>query len=291
MTDMNARLFTLSMLASSCAMAGMEGMFNPMLIANPAANPLAMAAPLGAAAITPGLFGSPFGGLGGYGSPLGMAAPTAGMGAMYPAMQVAPNLMSFQHQAPQMMTNPYMGGPFSQLPLGQSSRPMPFVPAGYGLLPYAQPAPVMTGVPFAGGWGSPPAVPAIPLNPYLMPVAPPAQTQGGALPFNPLDLFRSPAPAAPQPTSPTGGLPFVGPWATSQPTAGTTAAPAPAKATQAPLLSVPFTSPWAQAQTPPAISAPAAVAATKDVPKAAQPTPFDPAYWLAPLKASTAPAK
>lgn len=275
------------MLASTHAMAGMETMFNPMLIASPAANPMVMAAPLGAAALTPGLLGAP---LGGYGSPLGMAAPVAGMGVMHPAMQVAPNLMSFQHQAPQLMTNPYMGGPLSQLPLAQSGRSMPFVPSGYGMLPYAQPAPALPGLPFAGGWGSAATVPVMPMNPYLLPPTPPAQAQGGVLPFNPLDLFKSPAPPAAQPASPAVSLPFVSPWAPSQPAAGAAGAPAPAKATQSPQLSVPFTSPWAQTQTPTPSQAPAVVAATKDTPKAAPPTPFDPAYWLAPLKAVPAPA-
>jgi hypothetical protein len=294
-----------------------------MLLANPVASPLTMA---------PGLMGSPLGGLGG---PLGMTMPVGGMGVMHPAMQVAPNWMSFQHQAPQLLTNPYMGGPFSQLPFSQPSRSLPFAPsAGYGMALYPQASPTLGGWPFAA------QMPMMPMNPYLMPPAPP---KAASLPFNPLDLLRpvtSQPTQAPQPAP--SSLPFISPWATQPAQAPVPAAapafnplelfksatPQPAQAAQPAPTGLPFVSPWAAppqapAPMPVAKSAPPAapafnpadlfkpaavpaapvapaiapvapqVKAPDAAPAVALPfNPFDPAYWLMPLKAAPiSPAK
>lgn len=170
------RILTVAVMAASgSAVAGFESMMNPMAMTNPFANPLTMAVPLGAGLIAPGLIGSPFG----FGSPLpGMGLPGMG-GVMHPAMQVAPNLMSFQHQAPQMMTNPYLGGPFSQLPFAHGSRSTPFfgTSAPAPASPYAATLPMLLGL--LASQGTAPAQPAIPYNPYLKPA--PAQPTPAAM--------------------------------------------------------------------------------------------------------------
>ena len=224
----------------------------------------------------------------------------AGMGVMHPAMQVAPNLMSFQHQAPQMLTNPYMGGPFSQLPFSQPSRTLPFQAPAYGAPAY----PAATGMP--GVWpfaGAAAATPAAPMNPYLMPALPPAPAKTSALPFNPLDLFKPapPVPApAPAPQAATGwpfmmpaaapaapvaapmsapSLPFAAPWQNAAPTTPVVSGPTPVGAPAKPAAPAAPVAPVVA----PAQSAGAAVAPAT---AAAQNNPFDPAYWLAPLKAA-----
>jgi hypothetical protein len=190
-----------------------------------------MAVPLGGAMLVPGLVGAPMG----MGGPLGMVAPVAGMGAM----QLAPGWLSFQHQAPQLLTNPYMGGPFSQLPILQGH---------YGLMPFSQPTvPFYSGLP-SGAWAGG-ALPVLPVNPYLTPAAPTGPT--GA--FNPLEMLKqgsvvAPAPAATAPAS----VPFLGPWAVAP-------------------------------QVPPQPVAPVS-SQRQDTSPDKSPTPFDPAYWLTPLK-------
>jgi hypothetical protein len=273
---MKTRVSVLLMLAPLSASAGFESMMNPMMLANPVANPLTMAVPLGGAMMAPGLIGSP---LGGFGSPLAGALPIAGMGVMQPAMQVAPNLMSFQHQAPQLLTNPYMGGPLSQLPFTQSNRALPFAPTpGYGTAFYPQAA-----TPSLGGWpfASQAPVPVMPMNPYLMPPTPPAPPQGASLPFNPLDLLRPAAPPAapaPQAVAPVG-LPFISPWGTPPAAAPVAQTPPPAAA------SVPFSAPWLPM---PAV-APQAPAA-KAAPPAPASVPFSAPWLSAPAVAPQAPA-
>jgi hypothetical protein len=215
---MKRSLLLALVLAPVGAHAGLESVLNPLLLTNPAANPLGMALPLGGALLAPSLLGSPFGGgitgpfsgaygsplggyggpLGGYGNPLtgyggplgGLGSPLGGLGGLggasllRPAIQVAPGLLSFQHQAPQMLINPYMGGPFSQQPFAQPSRPPgfggnPFGVVGYGAQtsPYGYVPNVLQSQPnpaagFAGwpGMGKPAAAPSIPVqpaNPYL----------------------------------------------------------------------------------------------------------------------------
>ncbi len=148
-------------------------MGNPMqAMANPLANPLLLAAPLGAALLAPGFPGSsPFG----YGSPLaGLAGPALGMGGMgmvHPALQMAPNLLSFQHQAPQMLTNPYLGGPFSQLPF---AAPRQNTFPGWGGAPaypgnsLSNPLQLLSGLGFPQGSGAPMLPAPGTHNPYLM---------------------------------------------------------------------------------------------------------------------------
>lgn len=323
---MKTRVSVLLMLAPLSAQAGLESLMNPMLLANPVANPYAMAAPLGGAMLAPGLVGSPLGGfgsplggfgnplggfgspLGGFGSPLGglagplgMAAPVAGVGVMHPAMQVAPNLMSFQHQAPQLLTNPYMGGPFSQLPFTQPSRPAtPFVGGGYAL-PFVPSTPAYGGQ--AMPWGVS-AAPWVPVNPYLMPAQPVVPARASSAGFNPLDLFKSPTPAA-QPAAPTPApapsasfnpLDLLKPAAAAAPQAVASApAKAPASASVAPVnpwLAAPAAKPEvAPAKPVAAAPTPASAPSSAAAPTQAAPlTPFDPAYWLAPLQ-QAAPGK
>lgn len=285
--------------------AGFESMLSPMMMpSSPMANPFLMAAPMAA----PSLLGSPLGLAAPMaapsllGSPLGLVAPVAGMGAMYPAMQVAPNWMSFSHQAPQMLTNPYMGGPFASLPA---------IGGGYPFAPQIAPSPSSMSPFTQGNWFAAPS-PAIPMNPYLMP-PPSAKAATPALPFLPADWQR--AVSAPQPVAAPMATPYGAPWLMppAAPPAPAQPAPVQAQATMVP----PFALPWMSTLptvTAPATAAPsptatpATVAATKpqtasapttsqaapSASPAASPaalTPFDPAYWLTPLKATAPTAK
>lgn len=244
-------------LAPMCAAAGWESMVNPMMLTNPLANPYAMAAPLGGALLLPGLVGGPLGGLGG---PLGMVAPAAGMGVM----QVAPSWLSFQHRAPGMLTNPYLGGAFSQLPFTQAGRAASFAPGANGLSPFTRTMPTYGGV-YPGIWsGGASAAPALPLNPYLVPASPAVSPA----PINSLDWFKQGAPtpqSAPAAQVEPIGVPFVSPWASSAPTA-------------VPPLAMPAGSATDSGLAPSQESGTAL-------------TPFDPAYWLMPLKSSVPPTQ
>ena len=195
------------MAASGPALAGFESMLNPF--GNPLANPLFIAAPLGAGMLAPGLFGSPLG----FGSPLPGMGGLSGMGALYPAMQIAPSIMSFQHQAPQMLTNPYFGNPFSQLPFSQRTPTLPYF--GGGLPTQANPYPFLpqlTGI--NPGWNARVQQPAIPFNPYLMQAPPrqqivPAAPPSAMLQFNPAAWL--------QPSQPTSTAPDTNPTPWQQP--------------------------------------------------------------------------
>ncbi|MBK6744319.1 MAG: hypothetical protein IPG66_15680 [Hydrogenophilales bacterium] len=308
-------------LAPIGANAGLESALNPMMLANPLANPLAMAVPLGSSLLTPSLFGSPYGGgigspfgggfgspLGGYGSPFGgLGSPLGltglgGASVLRPALQVAPSLLSFQHQVPQMLTNPYMGGPYGQLPFAQANQPGVFGsnPFGagaqaypYGFSPYAGQGQAAFGAAFPGTWGTvarPAPVPQPAANPYLpqfggqaqatAPQAPNAQqvANAQALASNLSDLLRSLAVAPPLASSGPAqtGVPFTSPW-------GADAAPAPGPAPAAPDAS--GANPWGTA---PALQADIGQVGTAPAVVANPPsgdaalTPFDPAYWLLP---------
>jgi hypothetical protein len=294
---MKRSLLLVMFLTPMGATAGLESMLNPMLLANPIAPTLGgFGSPLGGFGSPLGGFGSP---LGGFGSPLGVVAPVAGLGglgAMYPAMQVAPNLMSFQHQAPQMLTNPYMGGPFSQLPNAQANRSAPFgaLPYGTQAVPYGyytMPAPGF-GMAYPGSWGTTPQVQPRPANPYLPFFTGPSQTSAPpqsapAQTFNPLDLLKPAAkPTAPAPAN----LPLANPWGQT-PAATAAAAPQASLPAQTPPAAAPLGNPWLQ---PPAAAAKPVTPAAAPIAKPAEPastaaptSPFDPAYWLAPLKPPT----
>lgn len=306
---MNRSLWLVLALAPACAQAGLESILNPMVLANPTANPLSMALPLGGALLAPSLVGSPFGGgigssfgggyggnpltgfgsplsgysspFGGYGSPLsgygnpliGYGSPLGGIGSplgglagaslLRPAIQVAPNLLSLQHQAPQLLTNPYMGGPFSQLPFAQQTRPPGF---GSNLLgstsfgapssPYGQAQSNASSQPNTGaGWPSwpgsakqvtaPPA-PVAPNNPYLPLPGSPVQVQA------PQAQPQAAAPWIAGATQPVAVSPTLNAAqaASAQALVGSvvdllkslaTAPPAPSSPVPS---SVPFTSPW-----------------------------------------------
>jgi hypothetical protein len=144
-------------------------------------------------------------------NPMGMGSsnPLMGLGG---ALQLAPNLLSFGHQAPQMLTNPYMGGPFSGQGFGSPSSfmgmPMPFqapapqpaMPSFFPFGPQAAPAqPAMPSFfPFSPQAAPAPAQAAMPsFFPFPMPSAPapaPAVAPAPAMPFDPMMLMNMFAP-------------------------------------------------------------------------------------------------
>jgi hypothetical protein len=251
------------------------GASNPFAT-NPFSGPFGYGSPLG--------IGSPFG----LGSPLGLgvlAAPLGlgllnplggGMGnAMYPALQMAPNVMSYQYL--NQMANPYAGGPFAGNPYLQRGMPNPFSAPAFSpsmpslpALPFSAPQPQggMTGivpmpqqpqffVPYAMPV-SPPPPPAASQTPWSALPAPAAQavlTPQGMLPFAP-----APVPVAPAPTTPPQSLlPFFPLAPQAAP------GPAPEKAT-------------APAKTPPPKAvAPAPAQSAAPVPAA---PPMDPAAFM-----------
>lgn len=278
------------------------------------ANPLGFGSPLGGYANPLTGFGSPLGGLG---SPLGLTglglSGLGGASLLRPAIQVAPSLLSLQHQAPQMLTNPYMGGPFSQLPFAQTNRPgtfpgspfgtgasggfaAPSYPSLYGAPSqpaYASPYPgassPMTG--FPGAWGSVPRQPSAP----VVQMAPPA-----ANPYLPGGQPQ-PAPAQMQSPTPVPQVATIQPGFSSQQAASaqaialglvdllkSLAVPPPAAPAGPAQTSVPFTSPWgsdtaslpAAPASPPAANPWGAVAMPSTPP--AQPTAIEAAPALAP---------
>ncbi|HNA30565.1 MAG TPA: hypothetical protein PLQ64_11930 [Thiobacillaceae bacterium] len=246
--------------------AGFENMLNPLGGLNPfgtsnpfAPNPFA-GTPFGYGASPLGMASSPFGygsplGLGspfGLGSPLGLGAVVAplglgllgsplggGMGnAMYPALQVAPNMMSYQHL--NQMANPYGGGPFAGNPYLQPSMPNPFAapafspsmptlptmpfaaPQQQGALGGVLPLPQQGMIPY--GLAFPMAMPApstsvVPAQTPWSGAAVPAQQPSANLfsgfpgfPTAPAPVLvpaPAPVPAAPAPLAPQSLLPFL----------------------------------------------------------------------------------
>ena len=188
--------------------------------------PLGMASPFG--------LGSPMGGLGAA-APLGlgMLNPLGGglMGsAMYPTVQVAPNMMSYQHY--NQLTNPYAGGPFAGNPYIQRSLPNPFAAPAF-----SPSIPTLPSMPFAipqqqgalaglvplpqqplgygplVGYGQPAASPQAALPWLAVPLAP--QAPPASVPQNPFPFLSSvpqqPA-KAPEPATaafPAGWFPFL----------------------------------------------------------------------------------
>jgi hypothetical protein len=124
---------------------------------------------------------------------------------MYPAMQMTPNMMSYQHM--NQMANPYAGGPFAGNPYLQRSMPNPFsAPA------FSPSMPSMPTMPFAlpqqqGGVGGFMPMPQQQV-PYYMPYQMPAGPQPGAS-----TTPWSSSPPAPQPAQQPGGvfMPFMMP--------------------------------------------------------------------------------
>lgn len=112
------------------ALAGSGWMMNPAMMTGTMGgssplgqmNPMVMMHPLGMA------------------NPLGMGgAPMLGLGMLHPAMQMAPNMMSYQHL--NQMTNPYLGGPFAGNPYLRPTLPFPMTPPAFApSLPFSRPA-------------------------------------------------------------------------------------------------------------------------------------------------------
>jgi hypothetical protein len=269
-------------LAGTAHAAGFDNMMNPLNALNPAGmnNPFApnpfSSGPFGSNpsnpfAPSPFGFGGPLGfgsplGIGsplGFGSPLGLGALAAplglgllnplggGMGnTMYPAMQMAPNMMSYQHM--NQMANPYAGGPFAGNPYLQRGMPNPFSAPAFS-----------------------PSMPTMPSMPFAVP-----QQQGGMAGFVPMPQQQIPygmmysAPMAPQPqAAPT-------PWS-SMPAVPAMAQPAPAQ--QSGAFFMPFTA-------PPTSPAPAPAAKPAPAPQSMLPFfPMAPQSASAPAPAQAAP--
>lgn len=290
-------------LVGSVQAAGFDNMMNPLNALNPAGmnNPFApnpfSSGPFGSNPFAPNPFGfgSPLGGLGsplglgspfGLGSPLGLGAIAAplglgllnplggGMGnAMYPAMQVAPNMMSYQHL--NQMSSPYGGGPFAGNPYLQRSVPNPFsAPA------FSPSMPTMPNMPFAlpQQQGSMAGFVPMPQQqiPYGMmyPAAMAPQQQAAPTPWS--TMPAAPVLAQPAPAQQPGAffMPFVAP---SGPAPAPAAKPAPAPAPQSMLPFFPMT-PQAGSAPAPVQTAPVAPAPTAQPP--ANTTPLDPAAFM-----------
>ncbi len=250
------------------AQAGFENMMNPMFNpVNPGLmgapwgqpnpfgqmNPLAQFNPLGG--VNPLLMGVPLVGLGG----LGML----GWGGMYPALQMAPNMMSYSHL--NQMANPYLGGPPGGNPYLRQSMPIPFLAPAF--------SPSMPTLPFSQPQGMAPFSPPPGLMPFALPqqVAPrPALGFFPAMPGvarqqAPQASFLPAFPPAPQPAPEPAqaGNPYL--------PATTPAAPAPAISPAAPYFA-PSAPPSPQSQTAPAL------------------TPLDPAAFMQMYMQPVAPA-
>ncbi len=301
-------------LAGTAHGAGFENMMNPLGAFNPSGmsnpfapspfgyggSPFGMGSPLGFG--NPLGIGGPFGlgsplGLGGLAVPLGLGLlnPLGGGlgGAMYPAMQVAPNMMSYQHM--NQMANPYAGGPFAGNPYLQRGMPNPFsAPA------FSPSMPTMPSMPFAapqqqGGFANMlPAMPQqrMPQQPYYampysgMPYSAPAAQQ--AVPANTPWSTGPSAPAAAQqaPAQAPAGffLPFMMPPAQPPEAAPAPVAPPSAAALQNPLLFFPMIpqagQPAPHPPAPPAAAEPAKVAPHPAAQPAENSAPLDPAAFM-----------
>jgi hypothetical protein len=300
--------------------AGLETLLNPMAM---------MAAPLGGGYAPSPLGGNPFGAtpFGGYGSPFGgyggnpfganplsalgglgalgslgsIAAPIGlglinpmGMGNVtYPAMQMAPNMMSYSHY--NQMANPYGGLFGGGNPYMQRGLPNPFTPPAF--------SPSVPTLPFSPSQGTLPALPFLPQG-QAQPAYGGYGGMGGLGGLGGLGGFGGGNPfagLAPMPTSPMqqqapvslppGAFPTPYGLTPSQPSP----APVQAPMASAPASAFPFPFPFLpQAQTAPAL-APATQAATPPpaAPQPAQqaapqaspvpasaPMPMDPAVFL-----------
>lgn len=290
-------------LAGTAHAAGFDNMMNPLNALNPAGmnNPFAPnpfssgpfgSNPFGSNPFAPSPFG--FGGPLGFGSPLGIGGPLGlgsplGLGAlaaplglgllnplgggmgntMYPALQMAPNMMSYQHM--NQMANPYAGGPFAGNPYLQRGMPNPFSAPAF--------SPSMPSMPFAvpqqqGGMAG-----FVPMpqqqTPYGMmysaPMAP--QQQAAPTPWSSMPAVPAMVQPVPSPQSGAFFMPFTAP--------PTSPAPAPAaKPAPAPQSMQPFFPMAPQASPSPA---PVQVAPVAPVPAAQPPanaTPLDPAAFM-----------
>lgn len=293
-------------LAGTTQAAGFENMMNPLNALNPGgmSNPFAPnpfnSGPFGSNPFASGPFG--LGGLGsplGFGSPFGLGSPLGlggviapiglgllnpfggGMGsAVYPAMQVAPNMMSYQYM--NQMANPYAGGPFSGNPYLQRGMLNPFsAPA------FSPSMPSMPTMPFAlpqqpqGGFTGFVPMPQQQM-PYGMaypaPAAPPQQ-QMAPTPWSTMPAAPAAAQPAPAQQGGTFFMPFMPAPSPAPVPAVPVAKPAPASPPQSMLPffpMVPQTSP-APAQAP--VAPPAAEKATATQPQA-NGTPLDPAAFM-----------
>jgi len=258
-------------LAGTSQAAGFENMLNPMggltsfggsnpFAPNPfASNPFAPT-PFGYGATPFGYgnplgIGSPFGlgsplGLGGMAAPLGLGLLNplgGGMGnTMHPAMQMAPNMMSYQHF--NQMANPYAGGAFAGNPYLQRSMPNPFSPPAFS-----------------------PSMPSMPTLPFSVP-----QQQSGLAGFVPMPQQQSPSFFSyPMPSSPPATTVSQTPWSS----APAPAAPQPAMAPQSVW---PFFPLAPQAAQVPSQAKPAAPAQAQPAPLGTAPmgAPLDPATFM-----------
>jgi hypothetical protein len=211
------------------------------------AGPAGMWTPMAAYGSPYGGYGTPFGNAlgggfgGGYGSPLGnlntlnalgalaslgmLAAPVIAplaptlltpVGQMgYPAMQMAPNMMSYSHYYQ------YGGGPFGGNPYLRPSLPNPMAPPAFSPsvptlpfspaqgtlpLPFAapSPSPFPSPLPFMA---SPTPMPGAGIVPGLTPMAPSPSPQSPSNPWS-----KAPAQPQGQPQTQAGSQPMGNPW-------------------------------------------------------------------------------
>lgn len=301
----------LAMVATAAQAA--DGLPNPFTMLVPMASPMTSPMPnplAGYGSPYGGGFGSPFGGgygnpfAPGYGNPLGslgtlntlstlaslgiVAAPLVAplapgllggpVGQIgYPAMQMAPNMMSYSHY------NQYGGGVFGGNPYLQRSLPNPLVPPAF--------SPSMPTMPFTPSqgtlplpFGAPAAAPA-PMAPPMLPA-----TGLGAPAVNPLALL--PLLTGPSMAPPPGLVPGLAPampmapagqgnpWAQSQDVPVKPAPKAAAQPLANPWMAMPVLTPAAPAPSEPVAQpkpAPAPTAAPAADPAA---MPADPAAFL-----------
>jgi hypothetical protein len=297
-------------LAGTTQAAGFDNMMNPLNAFNPAAmnNPFApnpfSSGPFGSNPFAPspfGLgnpFGSPLGGFGsplGFGSPFGLGSPLGlgalaaplglgllnplggGMGnAMYPAMQVAPNMMSYQHM--NQMGSPYGGGPFAGNPYLQRGMPNPFsAPA------FSPSMPTLPSMPFAvpqqqGGMAGFVPMPQQQM-PYGMMYSAPMAPQQQAAPTPWSSMPAAPAMAQPAPAQQSGAffMPFMTPPSPAPAPAAPAAKPAPAPQSLLPFFPV---APQASSAPAPAQAVPVAPAPSPAAQPPANGTPLDPAAFM-----------
>jgi len=287
--------------AVGSAQAGQENTFNPLAMMNPMASsgmPFGgYGNPFGGNPFAGNPFaGNPFGGNGfgnGFGNPLlnfntlsalaslGMIAapivaplapnllPSGPIGQMaYPAMQMAPNMMSYGHYGQ------YGGGPFGGNPYLQRSLPNPMMPPAFSpSMPTMPLSPAQGTLPFA--MPSQSAMPSLPF--FGAPAQAPAQAMMPSLPFM----------ASPTPMPPAGMIPGLSPmmapsgpanqgnpWAQGPGQAQPQAQPQPQAGAQS------MFNPWMMMMVPMMPQAGSTPAQPAAAPETAATTPLDPAVFM-----------
>lgn len=258
-------LFLLAGLIGPAHSAGFEAFLNPMTMmtapmsgyGNPFGSPYGN--PFGGNPFGGNPFSNPLGGLTGLGG-LGLLAAPLGLGLInpfgmgnvtYPAMQMAPNMMSYSHY--NQMGNPYANGFFGGgNPYMQRNLPNPFAPPAF--------SPSMPTMPFSPSQGTLPILPFMPQqqaapmpgfgggSPFAgllpMPVEPVRAPQQSSAPFSFFLTQPTPqpvyAPAPPPPAATVTSFPFPFLATPAAPAVQTAPPPAPTKPAAAPSATPPL---------------------------------------------------